>query len=297
MEPKFKLQSDGRPDSAAVAKRRSDRVAIQFPIEVVGSDFLDQTHTVLVSRHGGKIVLNRILSADEELSVLCKSTGKEAVARVVGHLGASSEGNYYGIAFLDPEVNIWDIEFPKLGETEMAAARVLLECAACHARKVTSLDGPEAEVLEVNHRLAMFCKQCSNSTLWLPVHVSAAPTELPAEPPAGEAKSSPASARLAAPAEKRKEARLRLCVAVCVRDEQLEEEVTQTENVSRGGFCFKSRKQYRVNSVLQAALPYAPHQANIFSPGRVAHAEAAEEEGVFSYGVSYLAVSHGWFSG
>ncbi|HVA00049.1 MAG TPA: PilZ domain-containing protein [Terriglobia bacterium] len=289
MDPK--LQTDEKSDAAAFLKRRSDRVSIEVPIEVAGSDFLDQTRAVLVSRHGGKIVLNRILSADQELTVLCKTTGKEAAARVVGHLGEGPEGHYYGIAFLEPDVNLWDIEFPEPSESEKAAARVLLECAVCHARKVTYLDGPEAEVLEANHRLSVFCKHCSNATLWLPALASAAPHDSGVEQPSVTAERPQVPDQAVRTRENRREARLRLRVMACIRDEQLGEEITKTENISRSGFCFKSRKEYRVGSVLQAALPYAPNQANIFSPGRVAHAEESTEAGVFSYGVSYILAS------
>jgi PilZ domain len=294
-----KLQMVEKSDAEASAKRRSDRVSVEVPIEVVGidatgSDFLDKTRAVLVSRHGGKIVLDRILSPDQEITVLCTSTGKEATARVVGHIGENPEGHFYGIAFLEPDVNLWDIEFPELSESEKAAARVLLECAVCHARKVTYLDGPEAEVLEVNQRLSIFCKRCSNATTWFPSPAIVAPQESGGEQQSVEVEKPQDPGQPVRTAENRKEKRLRLCVVVCIRDVQLGEEITETVNISRAGFCFKSRKRYRVGSVLQAALPYAPNQANIFTPGRIAHTEESTEEGLFSYGIAYVSASQGW---
>jgi hypothetical protein len=162
-ETHHELNAVETPDTEHFPKRRSDRVSLEVPIEVVGtgatgSDFMDKTRAVLVSRHGGKIVLDRILSPEQEITVLCPSTGKETVARVVGHIGEGPGGHFYGIAFLDPEVNLWGIEFPELDDSEEAAARVLLECTVCHTQKVIHLDGPEAEVLEVSHRLSNFCK-------------------------------------------------------------------------------------------------------------------------------------------
>jgi len=291
-----KLQTVEKPDVEACLKRRSDRVSLEVPIEVVGTDatgfdFLDKTRAVLVSRHGGKIVLDRILSPDQEITVLCASTGKEAPARVVGHIGERPEGHCYGIAFLEPDVNLWDIEFPELSESEKAAARVLLECAVCHARKVTYLDGSEAEVLEVNQRLSIFCKRCSNATIWFPAPAIVAPQDSGGEQQAVEAEKLQVPGPPVRTAENRKEKRLRLRVIVCIRDEQLGEEITKTENISRSGFCFRSRKRYRVGSAFQAALPYAPNQANIFTPGRIAHAEESTEAGVFSYGVEYISAS------
>lgn len=292
-----KLQEAGESGVEACSIRRSDRVSLEVPIEVVGtgamgSDFLDKTRAILVSRHGGKIILNRILSPDQEITVLCPSTGKEGAARVVGHVGEGPEGHYYGIAFLDPDINLWGIEFPELSESEKAAARVLLECVVCHARKVTYLDGPEAEVLEVNHRLSIFCTRCSNATIWFPAPASAAPQDADMDQHTVEAEEPQLHGQPGKKTEKRKEARLRLRVIACIRDDQFGEEITETLNISRAGFCFKSRKRYRVGSVLHAALPYAPNQANIFSTGRIAHVEESrKEEGVFSYGVAYIPAS------
>ncbi|HUZ47117.1 MAG TPA: PilZ domain-containing protein [Terriglobia bacterium] len=290
-----KLETVEKSYAEPCSKRRSDRVSVEFPIEVVGSDamgvdFLDKTRAVLVSKHGGKIVLDRVLPPEQEITVLCTSTGKEAVARVVGRVGEGAEGHYYGIAFLDLEVNLWDIEFAGLSESEKAAARVLLECAVCHARKVTYLDVPEAEVLEANQRLSIFCKRCSNATTWLPVPASAIPQEPGVEQQIVAKKSSQPTQAI----EQRKEKRLRLCVVVCIRDVQLGDEITKTVDVSRAGFGFKSRRRYRVGSVLQAALPYAPDQANIFTPGRIVHAEESAEKGVFSYGVATIAAFREW---
>ena len=293
-----KLETVEKSDAESCSKRRSDRVSVEFPIEVVGSDatgadFLDKTRAVLVSKHGGKIVLDRVLPPEQEITVLCTSTGKEAVARVVGRVGEGAEGHYYGIAFLDLDVNLWDIEFAGLSESEKAAARVLLECAACHARKVTCLDVPEAEVLEANQRISMFCNQCLNATIWFPSPASAIPQEPGVEQQTVAQKSSQPTKVI----DKRKEKRLRLSVAVCIRDVQLGEEITETVDISRAGFCFKSRKRYRVGSLLQAAFPYAPTQANIFITGRIAHAEESSEKGVFSYGVATIPASREWRAG
>ena len=282
--------------------RRSDRISLEAPIEIVGSDangfaFMDNTRTLLVSKHGAKIILARRLALDQEITIACKTTGKEAAARIVGELGEAPEGYYYGIAFLDQGIDFWGIEFPELSESEKAAARVLLECAICHTREVAYLDASDAEVFELHRCLSIFCKRCSNTTIWRPAPAALdAPEKMAAEQPAPAPKAiEPAVPDPAMRTEdERKETRVRLRMAVGIRDSQSQEEVTETLNISRGGFCFVSHKQYRVGSVIQAALPYASDQANIFCPGRITHAEAAPEEGLFSYGVSYIPSSHVW---
>ena len=283
--------------------RRSDRISLEALIEIVGSDadgftFIDSTRTLLVSKHGAKIILARRLGLDQEITITCKTTGKEVAARIVGELGQVPEGYFYGIAFLDQEIDLWGIEFPELSESEKAAARVLpLECAICHTREVTYLDASDAEVFELHRCLSIFCKRCSNTTIWRPAPAALdAPAKMAAEQPAATPKViEPAVPDPAIRTEdERKETRVRLRMVVGIRDSRLGEEVTETLNISRAGFCFVSRKQYSVGSVIQAALPYASDQANIFCPGRIAHAEAMPEEGLFSYGVSYIPSSHVW---
>jgi hypothetical protein len=147
--------------------RRSDRVSLEVPIQVagtdaIGRDFTADTRMLVLSRHGAKIVLGRKLVPDQEVSIFCKSTGKESVARVVGQMGKIPEGHLYGVELLDPEVNLWDIEFPPLSESEKAAARVLLECGHCHSRVLSYLNEFEAEVFEANGFLSRACKRCTD---------------------------------------------------------------------------------------------------------------------------------------
>ncbi len=289
-EKKKTGSSPGKEDKVEPSvKRRSDRVSMEFPLEVVGTDatcfnFFDKTRTVLISRHGAMIALARVLSPEQEVTVLCPLTGKEAAARVVGRVEGQSGEHYYGIAFLDPAINLWDIEFAELSESEKAAARVLLECGGCHTRRVTYLDVPETEVLDANQRLSIFCDRCSNATTWFPAPASAARQQLDSEQEANH----PASPLPQEASDKRKEKRLRMQVAACVRDVQLGQEVTQTVDISKGGVCFRSRKRYQVGALIQAAFPYTPNQANIFVPGRIVYSKDTAEAGVFFYGVAIV---------
>ena len=151
--------------------RRSDRIELELRITVSGTDaqgqdFMEETYTTIVGRHGAKIVLSRPLVPDQELTIRCEGSGRESDAWVVGHLGEDEEGKYYSVKFLDPQVDVWGIEFPPLQESDRAVARVLLECVKCRSRELSYLDEFETEVFEANHQVLHPCKQCRDRTLW-----------------------------------------------------------------------------------------------------------------------------------
>ena len=66
-----------------------------------------------------------------------------------------------------------------------------------------------------------------------------------------------------------------------------------TENVSRGGFSFKSTERFGVGQIVEVCVPYAPGADNIFLSARIARMEALPQEGVHSYGVAHLRVHQG----
>ncbi len=105
-----------------IEKRRSGRIVIELPIQISGidlngRDFIVLTHTLILSRHGAKILLDQALVEDQEINIYSPGNQKEAEARVVGLFAKESEGYSYGIEFLGQESNYWDISFP-LGPTD-----------------------------------------------------------------------------------------------------------------------------------------------------------------------------------
>lgn len=280
-------------------KRRSDRVILELPIVVSGTDclgeaFLEQTRTLVLSRHGAKITLNRKLVPDQEVSIRCHETGRESDARVVGQIGGNEDEYYYGVELLDANADLWGIEFPPLDETETAVGRVLLECIRCRTRALTYLNEFEAEVLEVNRHLSRYCKKCTDMSLWRETQL------MPGEKLPEEEEKKAAAVAVAAPAVKpkrtrndRKHVRLELKVAVCIRAPQYGEEIATTVNVSRGGFRFRSPRHYREGWLIEAALPYSRTAANIFAAARIVYA-AEEPDGFNVYGVQYVPKSETW---
>lgn len=266
--------------------RRSDRVYLELEIVISGTDasgrdFVDETRTLVLTRHGAKIVSKVRLVPEQVLLVLCRRTRIETEARVVGRIGEDPEGSYYGIELLALDVNLWGIEFPPLAEPESVAGRVLLECPRCHWQEVTYLDVFALEVLLAQERLTRRCPRCHDSTLWRRAEPREVNQALPAPAPA-------ALPQVQLSRNNRKYERVNLKIKVSVRHPKLGEEVTVTEDVSRGGFRFRSAKQYPVGSIIEFALPYSPGGGNIFASAKIVHAEKLQTEGISAYGVSYV---------
>lgn len=264
--------------------RRSDRVELELPIVVTGTDcmgagFLEQTRTTMLGRHGAKILLARKLVPHQEINIRCLKTSCESEARVVGQLGSEGEAYYYGVELVETEGNPWGIEFPKTNESDAAVGRVLLECVHCHSQELTYLDEFELEVLETNQYLSRHCRRCTDSSMWKKSTLREG-AELPPPPPR--------EARPRRTRNDRKHTRLDLKVEVCIRHPQLGEEVTVTVNVSRGGFRFKSQKGYGEGWVIEAALPFSRAGGNIFTPARIVYLGEAPGEKAYLYGVMYL---------
>ena len=99
-------------------RRTSDRVSLSFPIVVSGADiatghaFVENGRTLLISRTGGTIVLTRILGPEQTIFIKCLATQKEGEARIVGQLGIQLDSHIYGIAVVDPNVELWGVRFP-----------------------------------------------------------------------------------------------------------------------------------------------------------------------------------------
>lgn len=151
--------------------RRSSRVRKEVPILLVGSDmegrvFSERTKTVVLSRHGAGLISEYTLSAEQEVIIRLQDSDREAEVRVVGQL-AMVDGRYiYGVAFLDPHLNFWDIEFPQMTDSEKEAAHKLLECSSCKVRETVDQSDVESDVFTINQGVVRYCKKCGSSTMW-----------------------------------------------------------------------------------------------------------------------------------
>jgi hypothetical protein len=262
--------------------RTSDRVFLEIPIIISGTNpagrqFEENTKALVLSRRGAKIISRRALVPQQELTIRCLKTGLDTPVRVVGPILGEGEDCHYGVAFLHPEANVWGINFPLLDGTENPAGRVFLECASCHAQEVAHLDVFELEVFLANACLTRPCMHCKAPALWMRSASRDEPLSI-----------DQAAAKSRHTIQERKSPRISLKVPVCLRHPTEGQEVVATENVSRGGFRIISQKDRPVGTVLEAALPYSPGAANIFTPVRIVHKSLGVGAKTFAYGVAYI---------
>jgi hypothetical protein len=277
-------------------KRRSDRISVQLPIiisgvDVLGENFAESARTVVIARYGAKILCQRKLTPQLEITIRCLMTDEDSDARIVGRVREGDEGIYYGIELLEPDVNLWGVVFPPIEESETAIGRVLLECIRCRRRELVYLNEFEAEVLERSRTLWRDCKRCAETSLWKETWLKAN-EELPQEVETPAPPSPSAAPRRTR--DDRRHARLELQMEALIRDPQGWEEVVKTENISRGGFRFTSQKHYAEDWLLEVALPYSRGGANIFSAAKVKYASGEAETSGHVYGVAYTPWQDAW---
>jgi hypothetical protein len=288
--------------------RRSSRIPREIAILLVGSDmegkmFSEETKTVLLSRHGAGIVSQYALYAEQELILRRLDTNKEAEIRVVGQLGSDGNLYTYGVAFINPEMDLWGIKFQGMTDSEKVASRVMLQCSSCKSREMVEQSDLESDVYLVNEGIVRSCKSCSSSTFWKRatddeggelVPVTTAPS-MELEERAEQAATLPAAVPEAAPAAKaparaenrRKHLRTKVSFKACIRSYTFGDDVVTCEDISRGGLRFKSRKAYTVNADIEVAVPYTTSSQAIFVRGKIAHVTELKEERRFRCGICY----------
>lgn len=259
--------------------RQSERITLALPIQVTGSNlfgdvFMCEGWTEVVSRNGARIRLTQTLAPDQEITVHCVETGKEAAARVVGRVSGKSKQNVYGIMLLNPEAHPWGINFPPRGDSAGAVGRIVLECLACHTRELAYLDGFELEVLESNEALSRFCRRCADSTMWKKSFEPLPSPQPEVEPPATNGQ------------ERRREARREVRTVACIRSREYGEELVKVRNVSRSGLCFEGRRAYEEGWKIEVAIPFSSGGGNIFLPARIARVQHVSPD-LTLFGVEY----------
>ena len=265
-------------------RRASERMELEIPIEVAGTDclgsqFFDRTHTLVVGHHGGKIALEHKLVSQQEVTIRCLATGREAEALILGLLGESRGTYYYGIKFLGGKSNIWGIEFAPLTESERVIGRVLLECIGCKNREVICLDDFELEVLKVNGHISRSCKHCRDVSLWrksledMPESETATPASSPPSLPSSKT----GGVSLAAKCGSR-----RVCAQLASARIW-----SKFEMYRAVGLCFTSPWEYVLGEVVEVAVPYSPGGGNIFMAAKIVRLQLLASEGKRIYGVAF----------
>lgn len=87
---------------------------------------------------------------------------------------------------------------------------------------------------------------------------------------------------------RRKHVRVRVAFHACVRQGESGDDLVECQNVSKGGLCFQSRRDYALDSVIEVAAPYSPGEPALFVPAKIMRCERLGDSELFRYGVAYI---------
>lgn len=266
--------------------RRSGRVSATIAIQLAGADtlgqqFLEDSKTLTLSRFGASIFSARKLAPEQEIILRRTDTNKEADVHVVGMIREEPGGYIYAVGFVDPEADLWEIEFPTTTNPAAIGNCLLLVCSSCHSSKVVPLGELAFGVFDVEQGVLQYCKRCHVSTKWVP-----SPGEVAASSVAPHAESERESELLERTEDRRKYARTRSAIHACVRAGESREEVF-CENISRGGLCFKSQKPYTEGASVEVAVPFSREMESIFVPAKIIYIQKLPEKGLVRCGLAY----------
>ncbi len=260
------------PIGHSSATRAAERVAITIAVEAsgIGSDgkeFVEQTHTEHVTRNGGSILLKQSLASEQVITLRCGRQSTESQARIVGVVGRTGEAQVYGVSLIKPDSSFWGIFFPPQDEIDAAFVRLPLQCAGCSHREIALLDEVEFTVFASSGMLSRQCRNCGRATAWQTIPNNYGPKQ--------------ADKQLKPRAHGR--TKLRKLACVC---QPGWEDVVEAVDMSRGGLCFRSRREYPADAQVHVAVPYTPGSANIFVPGRIAWQRVGKSN-LKLYGIDY----------
>lgn len=271
--------------------RQSERVVLTLPIRIsavgeYGKEFVEEGHTVDVSRQGATIMVDRELRPGQNIKIQRIGVFKEGMARVAGQIVKKAHGLLYGIVLVDPNVDLWDISFPDAGEADKAVLRALLRCVACGQLEVSYLNEFEADLFLYHRSIARICERCGGWTTWNPPYgqISAGP-RIPAETD----NQREGSFYVLSPGTRNQRLHDRIPVDTIgsVRHPTLGTEVVIVGNLARGGLSFYSASTYAEGSTVEMAVPYASKTPNIYVSARIVSSRKGPDKGFIEYGVSY----------
>jgi len=279
----------------AKEKRRSDRILLTIPLLVEGKNakglaFQSDAQTVVINRHGGCIRANRRLQPGETVRITNMMGRRSSDFRVVGPVSPVSEqGGEYGVEYQHPGQDIWGIQFPPLRDGEVEKSNALLECRQCGQVKLFPVSLVEVEVLETSGILGKHCESCGKTSQWAHAKKQMAMPESP-----GPEKETRTNATSPPPMgnEKRRFRRVSLQLPVRICDYDGGVEITRSENISKGGFCFVSEKQYQPGQGIMVTCPYHSAGENIEVRARVVNCNETKGNRRKVYGVQFLESGH-----
>ncbi len=284
-------------NTATAERRRSDRIWLTIPVRVEGTDSNGQTfqcegRAISLSRHGARVQIPRSLNKGQALRLKSPTGEYEEEFKVVASIVLPGEKDgEYGVECLDEKANFWGIEFPISDKGETTGAKVLLECRKCETIALLPLMLSEVEALRAMGWVGKACQTCAAVSLWKYAQVGMSPDRAleagqgltPQNSTAEPSDSDPSATESAA----RGHRRIYVLMPLGVRDAHGSEELTRTENISKGGFCFTSEKQYQPGEVIIAVFPHDSAERKTELPAQIVREWPIEGSNRKLYGAAY----------
>jgi len=152
-------------------RRRSERIRKQVAVLLIGTDaqgksFMEETGTVLLSRHGASLISAHKLAIQQELLIVQRERDSETPVRVVTRLDASGNSYTYGVAFLEADIDFWGINFALSPEAATSDLCPILECGVCGTRESAGSGELETGMYECRGGVLRYCRRCGSPTSW-----------------------------------------------------------------------------------------------------------------------------------
>lgn len=302
------------PMEGGAKARRGGRISKRVAILLFGTDadgrvFTEETNTVVLSLHGAGIVSHERLIPEQELILRWNEAGRETEVRVVGEIAQQDAWHTYGVAFVDENLDFWEMEFPETTTWQERPAVLWLECGGCRGI-VELLNGDfEYDICAIHGGLTKYCEECGLLTVWRKPDdraVALRKAKKSEEAQAGgnipviEAESAKVEVQdfvlpIAEPAaakevERRARVRAKVSFMACVRSKAFGEEIVQCIDMARGGVSFRTPNIYEKGAKIEIAVPFAVDAQEapaIFVKGRIANVKELGE-GMWRCGVEFL---------
>lgn len=267
----------------AIERRRSNRLMLTVPLRVRGVDengdsFDCDAQTIDISRHGARIKIARPLASGQHVRVTNLVNRREASFRVAGPLAPMTEkgGEFgvmgpispqaenqeeWGMESLDPNSDLWGIRFPPPPPSEDSEPKALLACRQCSAAELVRLSLIDVEVLETAGIVSRFCSNCQAIAPW--GFGESRLVETKTDPPSVSGGGAPPAV------ERRRHRRAVLQLPILIRDYFGGVEIAKSENVSKGGVCFATEKNYYLGEGVMVECPYDKKSQNLEVPAQI----------------------------
>jgi len=283
--------------AASSERRRSDRIWLTLPVRAEGVDsnghpFECEARAISVCRHGARLQIGQSLDEGQALRLKSPTSDDAADFRVVASFAPpGNKDGEYGVECLDIQANFWGIEFPASDSDGPMDGKVLVECRKCQTIALLPLTLSEVEALRAMGLVGKPCAHCNTITLWKYAQVGAPPHRQGASTENSSVEDSandPPNSDPGAPeAPERNHRRVYALMPVGVRDAQGSEEMTRTENISKGGFCFASQRTYQPGESVLAIFPHDAVAPKTELPAHIVRAQNIEGSDRKIYGAKY----------